>query len=110
MRPAVIRVFLWVFFAGALVLNPALRLSAQESVAQINGVVTDASGAVLSNASALIAMNGSQIRYCSQSGGANISSTSRTAGMVMCPMSTMTRYAGKSSARCGVKSSLQAGQ
>jgi hypothetical protein len=55
MRPAVIRVFLWVFFAGALVLNPALRLSAQESVAQINGVVTDASGAVLSNASALIA-------------------------------------------------------
>ncbi|WP_161557369.1 TonB-dependent receptor [Acidisarcina polymorpha] len=49
------RLFLYVLCIGALLLNPASRLNAQESAAQITGVVTDASGAVLPNASALIA-------------------------------------------------------
>ena len=54
MRPSLTRLFLYVLCVGALFLSPALRLYAQESAAQITGVVTDASGGVLPNASALI--------------------------------------------------------
>ena len=54
MRPSMTRLFLYALCVGALFLSPALRLYAQESAAQIAGVVTDASGAVLPNAKALI--------------------------------------------------------
>ncbi len=54
MRPSMTRLFLYVLCVGALLLSPPLCLRAQESAAQITGVVTDSSGAVLPNASALI--------------------------------------------------------
>jgi Carboxypeptidase regulatory-like domain/TonB dependent receptor len=54
MRPSIKRHLLSILCMGALFANPALSVHAQESSAQITGLVTDASGAVLSNASASI--------------------------------------------------------
>jgi hypothetical protein len=54
MRSSVTRLLFYVLCLGTLYLSSVLRFYAQESAAQITGVVTDASGAVLPGASVLI--------------------------------------------------------